>query len=74
MELGQLFQTFQDSVVVASSKFGLFFLDIITFEDETPSSSSSGPGAYTPYAPQLHLGIFYMPQICDMGPTALLPL
>jgi hypothetical protein len=21
----------------------------------------------------LHLGIFYMPQICDMGPTALLP-
>ena len=22
----------------------------------------------------LHLGIFYMPQICDMGPTALLPL
>jgi hypothetical protein len=21
-----------------------------------------------------HLGIFYMPQICDMGPTALLPL
>jgi hypothetical protein len=20
-----------------------------------------------------HLGIFYMPQICDMGPTALLP-
>ena len=76
MELGQLFQTFQDSVVVASSKFGLFLLDIITFEDETPSSSSSssGPGAYTPDAPQLHLGIFYMPQICDMGPTALLPL
>ena len=24
--------------------------------------------------PTLHLGIFYMPQICDMGPTALLPL
>jgi hypothetical protein len=22
----------------------------------------------------LHLGIFYMPQICDMGLTALLPL
>jgi len=22
----------------------------------------------------LHLGIFYMPQICNMGPTALLPL
>jgi len=22
----------------------------------------------------LHLGIFYMPQICDMGPMALLPL
>jgi len=22
----------------------------------------------------LHLGIFYMPQIYDMGPTALLPL
>jgi hypothetical protein len=22
----------------------------------------------------LHLGIIYMPQICDMGPTALLPL
>jgi len=22
----------------------------------------------------LHLEIFYMPQICDMGPTALLPL
>jgi hypothetical protein len=22
----------------------------------------------------IHLGIFYMPQICDMGPTALLPL
>jgi len=22
----------------------------------------------------LHLGIFYMPQICDMGPTTLLPL
>jgi hypothetical protein len=21
----------------------------------------------------VHLGIFYMPQICDMGPTALLP-
>jgi len=35
MELGQLFQTFQDSVVVASSKFGLFFVDIFTFEDET---------------------------------------
>jgi len=37
MELGQLFQTFQYSVVVASSKFGLFFLDIFTFEDETPT-------------------------------------
>jgi len=24
--------------------------------------------------PTLHLGIFYMPQICDMGLTALLPL
>jgi len=35
MELGHLFQTFQDSVVVAFSKFGLFFLDIFTLEDET---------------------------------------
>lgn len=25
------------TVVVASSKFGLFFLDIFTFEDETPT-------------------------------------
>jgi hypothetical protein len=24
-------------------------------------------------ASTFHLGIFYMPQICDMGPTALLP-
>jgi hypothetical protein len=22
----------------------------------------------------VHLGIFYMPKICDMGPTVLLPL
>jgi hypothetical protein len=32
MELGKLFQTFQDSVVVASSKFALFFLDTFIFK------------------------------------------
>jgi hypothetical protein len=33
----------------------------------------AGNFAYMPIS-TLHLGIFYMPQICDMGPTALLPL
>lgn len=41
MELGQLFQTFQDSVVVACSKSGVFFLDIFTLEDETPTRAQN---------------------------------
>jgi hypothetical protein len=35
MELNKWFLTCQDSVVVASSRVGMFLLDILTFKDET---------------------------------------